>query len=59
MKDYTIGIIFLLLGILLAGVIIVEMRGCGPTLADKINEGICHHLGGAWDNKNYTCILEQ
>lgn len=45
-----------LLGALISIVTVVELRGCGPKLEDRINEGICIRTGGAW--VDYECVRD-
>lgn len=54
----TRPLIYFALGMLVALVFIVELRGCGPTLGDQISEGLCERTGGHWDRRSYTCVRE-
>lgn len=54
----TRALAYFALGMLISLVFIVELRGCGPTLADQISEGLCERTGGHWDRRSYTCVRE-
>jgi hypothetical protein len=52
----TRALIYFALGAFISLVFIVELRGCGPTLADQISKGLCERTGGAWDSTSNTCV---
>ena len=50
--------VLFIIGGLISVITVVQLRGCGPTLADRINEGVCTRLKGTWVERSHQCIFD-
>lgn len=58
MTEFERAVAWFLLGAFLGLVILVQLDAFGPSLGERISEGICYRIGGAWDSVERTCIQE-